>query len=132
MCGNFLTPIYNTPICAICLNELHNLPDLYVLNCGHVYCRLCLLNINRSFLRFKIIKCPQCCTYHTCTQCMHFDFKCKRCRKNLLQIEACGKTIVHLTCGHFYCLDCVFKISNCIVAKCEICLTKHIVNPLFL
>lgn len=131
MCGNSFLHSCNTPICAICLNELLNIPSCYVLNCGHVYCRLCLLGINRAFMRYNVVKCPLCSTHRTSTLCIDLDLKCTLCRRNLLKINDQNEALAHLTCGHFYCLTCIIKISNCLIAKCVRCKVKHIVNPLF-
>ncbi len=129
MCGNFFA--YQIHECSICLIDLLDLDDLYILSCGHVFCKTCLHGISKSFMKFNVIKCPKCRVHKTCTPCLNFDSKCTRCKTNLFSYSSNDGIVVHLTCGHFYCYECIKKMSNCIESLCIHCRFKHTVNPVY-
>jgi hypothetical protein len=129
MCGCYVS--FEVPECSVCLNEITRLRELYVLSCGHIFCKQCLTGISKSFIKINIVKCPKCQSHKTCVPCKDFDYKCTLCKNHLFFLHEHDQTIVHLNCGHFYCYECVFRISNCVESICRRCPYKHNVNPVY-
>ena len=103
--------------CCICLNDL-KLINFYVFNCGHLFCRTCLvLFINR--------KCPICksnliefrkITYMRCL--FH---------NNLSKF----KYLICFNCGVIFCLLCLKKSSNIALCHCYLCSKYTILREIY-
>ena len=104
---------FDIPICPICLESLYDLnllnKKILILNCGHVFCKNCLSELN---FKYYSITCPICRTNKYATVFKVNNLKCTKCQGRLINLQADNIMLTHLTCGHAYCLDCACKLKT--------------------
>jgi hypothetical protein len=127
------------PECSICLEPLIDLIKqgilLVSLHCGHIICIRCKNSLSLNLFGF-IIKCPVC---RQSSQLTYLKFKdkinCNRCHKDLSKLISKRKYLVHLECGHCFCLNCLLTLSfinKTDFHKCKICQIYCLYYPLYL
>ena len=82
--------------CPVCYEDLYiSDKKILILNCGHLLCNNCILNLNI---------CPLCRS-----EIYNFYYI-----KNLFKCFLCKKKILYyfLKCGHCFCLNCITKLIH--------------------